>query len=729
MQQEALEGLQQQLDTAVRERAYWQGRWEVERHDHRRRRESHMEAEGLLGQKAAQLSKHIQHLEAALCEAGEETRSFQTLLDEVCFRDLQGGCTEEMMLQDELLPVVEAWSRGSTSFSPRRRSASFSPRKGESVGGRRLAPLLCEWVNRCLKAHHAGQEFRLDPTHGFNCPAKELGAMMITIYRMAPTCASAADVEAFLAAPPHEAGPDRAQLVISSLCRAGVMTDVDPVLLASERRGCYRMQLLGQLLLRGLDATGAMHAADPRRLLWQSDDDDVLHASLTAHADYLAQEEQQDTPSSKKRKASLGHEEWEPEQLPGRQMPCASWATLRGALADRLGRLCRARRALQLSAQREFQAALQGDDDAPTAGESRDMPRYSAASPGVVDALELAFVRSKGRAAPNVLGTKGAVDGILARNARYLRSVFRFYACHDARRAAGVQQRRMSQLEFDAFRGDCGLAELHSGPCDNELSSIWAAAQQQCDTSPPGLTPELFTDAVVALACLEFDEYSLLMCETPWRRLELLLEVCIMPNASCVSTGEFRHRCNTGQAAALLHSNRPRLTQLFNHYAGGHETHDQLLQTQKELKELSWKEFKQLMDDAGVPGSTVSHLALHQVFTKMQDKDELALTLQELWEVLCAIAVLREPAPYIPLHMKAEAFLDTVFWPALKRKGVLSRMTQRRATDTQPSGGRRRSSAAAPGAGRRSSEAQRRSPSSPEQGQRRSVGRRQSAAR
>eukprot|EP01065_Artemidia_motanka_P023278 TRINITY_DN2778_c0_g1_i1.p1 TRINITY_DN2778_c0_g1~~TRINITY_DN2778_c0_g1_i1.p1 ORF type:complete len:1203 (+),score=227.28 TRINITY_DN2778_c0_g1_i1:54-3611(+) len=608
------------------------------------------------------IKERANELEREAVARGAEAEGLQSLLDDTVFQDLEMGCPGEAMLQAELLDVVDMWLDEVTSREMSVPVLSPRGRRQEHTGDLRpgLSVLLAHWVNRCLRTHVNGAEYRLDPQLGFVDVHKELGAIMLCTHRMAPNLVTDSDVQKFMRTLDNS---EKASLVLTALREVGVDTGVTPSLMCvDDGFGFARVLTLTSLVLRGLDPP---HSSDEsRRMRWVADDEAVKLCSVGAAA--FDDSDSTSTPRALKNP-------WQGDPPPGRRMRVREWAELRQEADTRLRRLSDARKAVlaavRLETLRMSQAA---ESESMTAGERRDRKLYTTVSPASSGFLYATMQEARNtKDLPPLRVSEdesyATVQQCFNVHFRHLRRVYRYYACSDSRRAAHPSAKqtagmRMTRVEFERFVEDVGLKYVGTPEVERQL-------EMQLSAQGGVLSPEGFADAVVKLAALPFADGADL-CESGGERVAMLIDDQISHNADYVALAEFKAACHKEHTEAVLRDYRPQLQKIFVHYAAGKETSDACEQSAKELREISFREFKQLMEDVGAVSETCSNYAMHQVFTKMQDDYDLALSFSEFWEVLCGVATLKNPAPYLPLHTRVRRFLDHSFLPPLRHRGM-----------------------------------------------------------
>lgn len=115
----------------------------------------------------------------------------------------------------------------------------------------------------------------------------------------------------------------------------------------------------------------------------------------------------------------------------------------------------------------------------------------------------------------------------------------------------------------------------------------------------------------------------------------------------------------------------PQILTIFKHYAGGGDVKNKPMMQGKPPTEITLPQFKGLMNDIGAVDVVCTHFAVYQVFTKMQDDFTTCLNANQFAEALCAIAAFKNPAPYLPLHIRVRRFLNDQFLPLMATKGII----------------------------------------------------------
>eukprot|EP01059_Diplonema_ambulator_P002518 TRINITY_DN12136_c0_g1_i1.p1 TRINITY_DN12136_c0_g1~~TRINITY_DN12136_c0_g1_i1.p1 ORF type:complete len:533 (+),score=107.81 TRINITY_DN12136_c0_g1_i1:142-1740(+) len=320
---------------------------------------------------------------------------------------------------------------------------------------------------------------------------------------------------------------------------------------------------------------------------------------------------------------------------------------------------------LQTDLVNDMMAALvepEGDEMSPA--EKRDIKLFTTVDE---EAVQMDLMKKYGEGEKEVGEVVGRLQEILLMNYRPLRRIFKYYANTElVKKVEALTENKMSKAELSTLLTDCFAA--------TDVNSYWQ------DSYGQGLTPEQFTWMLVkmsqkitlklpnipetsgATAPFEMDDLE------PMERVKVFIERIVVPNANHISLATFKDALNKARMATLLVEFKPTLQKVFVYYASGKATNDTNLQSTKEVKELSYKEFKQLMTDTRTYDEVCTQYVLQLTFTKMQDDYDLGVSYQEFIEIIGAIAIYKKPAPYLPLEVKVKQFLLEKFLPPLVKK-------------------------------------------------------------
>ena len=242
-----------------------------------------------------------------------------------------------------------------------------------------------------------------------------------------------------------------------------------------------------------------------------------------------------------------------------------------------------------------------------------------------------------------------------------LRKVFKYYSNSEiVRRAEALQQNVMSRSEFEKLLRDCELSP--------DLVEKWWPVELK------SLEPQQFIELLVVISSKAIKEPGLSLTD----KFQKLVCERITAKALFVTIAEFKATVHMDRTENVMNEHRPALQKIFTYYAAGKATHDTNVQNAKEIKEISYKEFRQFMTDCKCYDDNCTQYTMQLVFTKMQDDYDLGLSFTEFLEILCAIAVYKNPAPYLPLHIRVKDFITGSLLPNLSKQPNLRNITNKR---------------------------------------------------
>eukprot|EP01062_Namystynia_karyoxenos_P004934 TRINITY_DN11741_c0_g1_i1.p1 TRINITY_DN11741_c0_g1~~TRINITY_DN11741_c0_g1_i1.p1 ORF type:complete len:1059 (+),score=355.31 TRINITY_DN11741_c0_g1_i1:69-3179(+) len=249
---------------------------------------------------------------------------------------------------------------------------------------------------------------------------------------------------------------------------------------------------------------------------------------------------------------------------------------------------------------------------------------------------------------------KGAVDTeeqiealcrTLQRNYRNLRLIFRHYGSSDPRSATGD----LSHEEMWKLCTDCGL------PCKGYFDRtsfrvIFSASNFE------GATGKL-----VRIAQQRFSHRA----ADPAEAFALLIERFVVPEAAYSDASVFKSSLRDPLAMAVLRRRSSDMAKVFRHYAS--------LEMAEKSNSISLKEFMRLMMDCRVVDEVCTHHALQQIFVKMQDEDDgaagqMEMHFHEFVDAVCAVAAFKNPAPFLPVHIRIQRFWQNWVMPPLRQQ-------------------------------------------------------------
>eukprot|EP01065_Artemidia_motanka_P052443 TRINITY_DN9476_c0_g1_i1.p1 TRINITY_DN9476_c0_g1~~TRINITY_DN9476_c0_g1_i1.p1 ORF type:complete len:931 (+),score=229.47 TRINITY_DN9476_c0_g1_i1:60-2852(+) len=267
------------------------------------------------------------------------------------------------------------------------------------------------------------------------------------------------------------------------------------------------------------------------------------------------------------------------------------------------------------------------------------------------------------------------ISSVLADNASAIHRVYRFYCTCDSRSVNTT----VSMPEFKKLLADCGIKVAEAGRGEkqkrlppgvlsaSDFATLWAKARQQ-ERERRGTMPRY--DARDELAQPEFVSALLrLAAQLPppspgaplHEKMRALLEERIIPNASAFCFDGFQAAVRTEPVQRALAKYRSPLRRLLHHY-GSHVTGAGL----DAVYELRWADFRRLCDDAKLADSSCSTHTLHQLFVGTGDCSETArVALADFGELICSLAMVKLPSPFVPVEQKLRRFMDVILIPPL----------------------------------------------------------------
>lgn len=138
----------------------------------------------------------------------------------------------------------------------------------------------------------------------------------------------------------------------------------------------------------------------------------------------------------------------------------------------------------------------------------------------------------------------------------------------------------------------------------------------------------------------------------------------MLPEACFADSDPFRLCLRDPLVSKVLERRQADMIKVFKHYA-------QMEMTDKRTT-LCFKEFMRLMMDCKVIDEVCTHHALQQIFIKLQDEDDTSkgqteMLFHEFVDAICAVAAFKNPAPYLPLHLRVQPFWQNWIVPPLKK--------------------------------------------------------------
>eukprot|EP00759_Apiculatamorpha_spiralis_P000374 PhF_6_TR10074/c0_g1_i1/m.15637 len=133
--------------------------------------------------------------------------------------------------------------------------------------------------------------------------------------------------------------------------------------------------------------------------------------------------------------------------------------------------------------------------------------------------------------------------------------------------------------------------------------------------------------------------------------LTTLLTKHIIPKAYIADSVEFKQEIFSELVQSVLKKLRRHTMKVFKHYCSGHDN----------SAGITAEEFTTMLKDAGALEAPLTQRHIMEIYAQFQECPDMAssaLVYSEFEEALVCVAVFRNPAPYIPLHTKVNAFLE-----------------------------------------------------------------------
>eukprot|EP01062_Namystynia_karyoxenos_P042899 TRINITY_DN3141_c1_g4_i1.p1 TRINITY_DN3141_c1_g4~~TRINITY_DN3141_c1_g4_i1.p1 ORF type:complete len:1060 (+),score=274.10 TRINITY_DN3141_c1_g4_i1:208-3180(+) len=575
--------------------------------------------------------QEIKALQSKLSQLDAQYVELQGVVKVAIEDDIEGGSAHEVHLQEQLIDRVEEWALATTTVSSPR-----AAQQGEDEPKARASDLLVGWINSLVKSAFRPEQaevYHMDPEEGWTDGWVEVGALFLALHALAPNLVTEQEVSDFLVMvdPIQRAARLLEELEVMGITIAATATQVA----ASDGRGLPRQQLAAAVLLRVLGQAAAGRAGDVPRFEGPEGPVPISGSPLRVH----------DTVSRHANSLQCLPVEWEKKRRTAVEMQ---------------GRAESARRLVEEAVRNDVLLALRDPEpDSLTVTERRDRAMYI--NPCFDDPPRFADVTPQDMA--------DCKDAMLA-NFRYLRRTYKFYSTMES--SLMTVDSVMDRKELAALLKDCGLFDSDRPPSivaggarrldRRDFEHLWISATKSAGLSE--IPPAKLTELLLRVAHICFAHTKEPLAD----RVVTLFGNYIIPRAGYLSTAEFRELIYHERCERVLNDHRAQLRKIFVYYAGGEGTGERHTQSRKEAAELSWKEFKQLVIDAKLADDHgVGLLQLQQVFIKMQDDYDAVCNFQEFTEIVCAVAAVRNPAPYLPLHKKVRSFIDELIPPLRKR--------------------------------------------------------------
>eukprot|EP01012_Entosiphon_sulcatum_P000961 TRINITY_DN10168_c0_g1_i1.p1 TRINITY_DN10168_c0_g1~~TRINITY_DN10168_c0_g1_i1.p1 ORF type:complete len:842 (+),score=175.35 TRINITY_DN10168_c0_g1_i1:187-2712(+) len=258
------------------------------------------------------------------------------------------------------------------------------------------------------------------------------------------------------------------------------------------------------------------------------------------------------------------------------------------------------------------------------------------------------------------------VETVLAGNFKALRKIYQFYSASDTV-TAGQINTVMSASEFWRLCTECKIPDKKRLPRP-VVQYVFTKANQALRKSGPAqyssnteLQPSEFVECLVRLAHEKYCDMLIPLSD----KLQKLITEHLLPHASLSTVDEFKTEVYGREVQAVLRENRPALSKIFRYYAtnAGSDT--------KGADDISFQELTLLAKDAKLLDTSLSHHLLQQIFVRIQDDDDpsgMKMMFHEFLEAIVAVAAVKVPSPFTPLHQKLQQFLTAQLFPPLEKK-------------------------------------------------------------
>eukprot|EP01065_Artemidia_motanka_P038410 TRINITY_DN47264_c0_g1_i1.p1 TRINITY_DN47264_c0_g1~~TRINITY_DN47264_c0_g1_i1.p1 ORF type:complete len:1031 (+),score=311.25 TRINITY_DN47264_c0_g1_i1:65-3157(+) len=244
---------------------------------------------------------------------------------------------------------------------------------------------------------------------------------------------------------------------------------------------------------------------------------------------------------------------------------------------------------------------------------------------------------------------------VLRRNFRHLRKVFRYYAGSDSRATD------MSYDEMWRLVSDCGVPS--KGVFDRTTFRVaFSSSDVESEKgAKQSLDPTEFSHALVRIAHMRLRH----KIEDTAEQFATLLEKFILPEACYSDPVPFKQSLREPLPRNVLERRANDMVKVFKHYAG--------IEMTDKSTSLSFKEFMRMMMDCKVIDEVCTHHALQNIFVKIQDEDagaggHMEMVYHEFVDAICAVAIFKSPAPYMPVHIRVQRFWQNWVLPALRKQ-------------------------------------------------------------
>lgn len=198
-------------------------------------------------------------------------------------------------------------------------------------------------------------------------------------------------------------------------------------------------------------------------------------------------------------------------------------------------------------------------------------------------------------------------------------------------------------------------------------------------------TANEFVESIVRLACSRqwCDECKTIDATTPcYKRLEALMRAKVLKHATRSDVENWRHSMKNSEIKDCFYKNRVQLESMYLEFGGDDDN-----------KLMSFSEMTKMLRTKRVFDTSFTDLELADLFSKIQqDEDKMLsateddvtganvgiedvdrggeseLTYQEFLEGLAAIAIFKDPDPYIPMGTKVQRFVEHSILRVSKKK-------------------------------------------------------------
>eukprot|EP01059_Diplonema_ambulator_P033583 TRINITY_DN7102_c4_g1_i1.p1 TRINITY_DN7102_c4_g1~~TRINITY_DN7102_c4_g1_i1.p1 ORF type:complete len:623 (+),score=283.08 TRINITY_DN7102_c4_g1_i1:1-1869(+) len=248
-----------------------------------------------------------------------------------------------------------------------------------------------------------------------------------------------------------------------------------------------------------------------------------------------------------------------------------------------------------------------------------------------------------------------AVNDVLSDNYKRLRNIYRYYSSVDS--AIDVT---LTRSELSQFLKDCKCSDVDRSVKKSRKGTMGDVFRDVQIKEKGELSVEEWIHVIVRTAAAKAKGATLAY------KLSNFLASNVIPNANYVAVDEFKAELKKEHIEQVLQENKPFLLKVYGHYS--------TLESESSKRDLSWKEFKKLMDDIKAVDEVCTHYAIMQIFIKLQSDtasvtvEDLGMAYNEFVVGIAAVAAFKNPAPYLPLHNKIRRFIQVWMMPALSKK-------------------------------------------------------------